>query len=91
MEALAKCYKNVQQGIGIFISNEQRYWKGPESENTGYAQFSLTDNRKLMPNTTLDWNGDLMARQTHPAITLKNEYKIHWQDMALSNHKFFIL
>ncbi len=89
MEKLAISNAKVQQGIAVFVTNDSRYFKGPENPSVDYAEFSIKNERLIK-------EGEKMAFKTKdnskkPFLIISNSYKIYWTKMeSLEGFKFFI-
>lgn len=90
LELYEESFPNVEQGIMLFVTNDNSYLRQPLNMNTGYAQFSIHEQKRVHPNDTLDWNGDLAIAENRPVIQLSRGYQLLWEEMQLENH-FYIL
>lgn len=61
---------NIEQGIMLFVSNDSSYRTAPLNINTGYAQFSIHENKHVIINEVLNWNRPLAISQNRPPINL---------------------
>jgi hypothetical protein len=92
MEKLTVVFDKVSNGIGVFVTNDPAYSRGPETQNVGYANFALTEGRSIGPSACLKWNANILAANKPPEIELTNVYTIKWQEMTnLSNFKLLII
>jgi hypothetical protein len=100
LEIIQKKFKNVQQGIILFVTNDKSYVENPKNDQTGYYQFSIAENKQVFENQTLDWNKDLKIAENRGAITFDNSYTINWNELNCENwektkknikHFYFIL
>ncbi len=91
LELFESNFENVEQGIMIFITNDESYLQPPRNNEVGYAQFSINENRTLDSGRTLDWNGALSISVNRPPISLRNRYFLNWTEMKLKQHKFLLL
>jgi hypothetical protein len=91
LELYESTFQNVEQGIMLFVSNDETYLNPPLNLNAGYAQFSIHEHKLVAPNEILDWNRPLAISQNRPPIQLDREYSISWSPMQLENHFYILL
>lgn len=81
---------NIEQGIMLFVSNDESYRTPPLNLNTGYGQFSIHENKMVANNEILNWNRPLTISHNRPPIQLNREYLISWTSMQIPNHYFIL-
>jgi hypothetical protein len=84
-------FQKVEQGIMLFVTNDETYLQPPLNMNTGYAQFSIHENKTVVERETLDWNRALSISRNRPPIQLNKGYRISWTNMQLENHFYILL
>ena len=91
LELFESNFANVEQGIMLFVTNDETYLQPPLSLNTGYAQFSIHQNRTVLQNQILDWNRTLSISRNRPPIQLDKNYQLSWTQLQLENHFYITL
>ena len=91
LEFYEASFPQVEQGIMLFVTNDETYLHPPLNMNTGYAQFSIHEGKTVAQNETLDWNRALSISRNRPPIQLNNTYHLTWRPMQLQNHFFILL
>ena len=91
LELFEENFENVEQGIMLFVTNDQSYLQPPRNNEVGYAQFSIEQSREVESGTILDWNGALSISVNRPPITLKRDYSLKWNELNLTQHKYLLL
>lgn len=91
LELYEESFPNVEQGVMLFVTNDDSYLRQPLNMNTGYAQFSIHEQKSVHQNEILDWNGALSIAQNRPAIQLNRGYQLFWEQMQLENHFYIVL
>lgn len=91
LELYETCFPQVQQGIMLFVTNDEAYLQPPLNLNAGYAQFSTHEGKLVAHDETLDWNGDLAISRNRPPIQLSRTYCLTWSHMQLQNHFYILL
>jgi hypothetical protein len=71
MENLSINHPNVKKGIGVFLTNDFHYLKGPE-DLISYSNFSLKQGRIIDKGTILKWRG--VNNPQKPNLKIKNRY-----------------
>lgn len=94
-EILKSTFNLKDTGFVLFISNDPSY-KKPPKHGVMYGPFSIHQDRKINPGTTLDWDPTRKSikegRATKfPAISISNSYTINWKKMKVSNHSYILL
>lgn len=99
LEIIKNRFTNVQKGIILFVTNDKSYTEKPKNKNTGYEQFSLAEDKQVLPEQTLEWNKKLKISEHRPQITFKDSYIIKWKELNCNEwnkmdevkHYYFIL
>ena len=91
LELFEESFPQVEQGIMLFITNDETYLQPPLNMDAGYAQFSIHENKTVAQHETLDWNKALSISKNRPPIQLNRGYLASWTEMQLQNHFFMIL
>jgi hypothetical protein len=91
LELYESSFQQVDQGIMLFVTNDETYLQPPLNMNTGYAQFSIHEGKTVMQQETLDWNRALSISRNRPPIQLNRNYHLAWTPMQLENHFCIIL
>lgn len=91
LELYESSFQNVEQGIMLFVSNDETYRSPPLNLNAGYAQFSIHEHKSVAPNEILDWNRPLTISKNRPPIQLTKAYLISSKQMQLNEHYFILL
>lgn len=91
LELFQERFANVEQGIMLFITNDESYCQPPIRVNTGYSQFSIHEGRVVNRGVTLNWNRVLAISANRPPITLYHEYNLTWNNLNLQQHKYLLL
>ena len=91
LELFEEMFEHVEQGIMLFVTNDENYLQKPRNNDVGYAQFSIDENRTVESGQTLDWNGALSISVNRPPITLYNSYILNWQKLNFNQHKYILL
>lgn len=91
LELFEENFENVEQGIMLFVTNDESYLQKPRNNKVGYAQFSIHENTVVESGQTLDWNGDLSISVNRPPIKLNNRYLLNWKKLNLKQHKYLLL
>lgn len=91
LELYEASFPQVQQGIMLFVTNDETYLQPPLNMNTGYAQFSIHEGKTAAQNETLNWNRALSISRNRPPIQLNGNYHLTWRAMQLQNHFFVLL
>ena len=91
LELFEENFENVEQGIMLFLTNDQSYLIAPRNIEVGYAQFSIEQNREIKSATTLNWNGTLSTSVNRPSITVNYNYSLKWKELSLKQHKYLLL
>jgi hypothetical protein len=100
LEVIKERFVNVQNGIILFVTNDESYKRLPLNNNVGYANFSIHEGRNIVAGTVLFWNGELAIAESRPPFILNNNYFINWKELntehwnKLDNsikHFYFIL
>jgi hypothetical protein len=91
IELFQERFPNVEQGIMIFVTNDESYSQPPLRANTGYAQFSIHEGRVVNMSETLNWNRILTISANRPPITLSHAYNLTWNNLNLQQHKYLLL
>jgi hypothetical protein len=91
LELFESTFPNVEQGIMLFVSNDEMYPNPPLNGNAGYAQFSIHHGKSVLTNETLDWNRALEISRNRPRIQLSREYHINWTNLPLPQHHYILL
>lgn len=80
MERFVRDHKNASAAV-IALTNDPKYWNGPNKNDAYYAQFCLRDNRSV--SGALDWDkrtGHGTKKGRDKVIALKYNYRILWKD-----------
>ncbi len=66
-------------GCAIFLTNDERYWLGPEDEDADYYPFRLTDKREV--SGLLVWQGNVERKgpSRQGPIELSRKYRVDWK------------
>ncbi len=91
LELYESSFQSAEQGIMLFVSNDETYRSPPLNLNTGYAQFSIHEHKSVAPNEILDWNRPLAISKIRPPIQLDRGYRVSWSPMQLKNHFYILL
>ena len=91
LEIFENQFQNVEQGIMLFVTNDESYFQPPLKQTTGYAQFSIHNQRVVNEGETLSWNKLLKITSNRPPITLYNSYTLNWNDLNLDQHKYLLI
>lgn len=76
IECLIKRFKNVKNGIVLFVTNDKGYWELPQDGSTpNYANFSMRPGKHGVNKT---WQGNTAMSSSRPSFTVAREYKIKW-------------
>jgi hypothetical protein len=89
MEELSKNFPSkVQRGIGVFVTNDEKYKFGPKN-SAGYANFSIHIDRVVKAGEMLRWQKKSKAKLKN--IKIQNECKISWQDSDINSDFMFCI
>jgi hypothetical protein len=93
MEQLSLGNENiVKRGIGVFVTNDSTYKKGPSNCSVDYAEFSLKQNRIVKSGDNLKWKRRKKHTNKLTKLKMKNESCICWNNMEkLDNYMFCIV
>jgi hypothetical protein len=91
LELYDASFPRVQQGIMLFVTNDETYLQPPLNMNAGYAQFSIHEGKAAAQHETLDWNAPLNIALNRPPIQLNRGYHLSWRPLQLQNHFFVLL
>jgi hypothetical protein len=91
LELYESSFQNVEQGIMLFVTNDETYLQAPLNMNAGYAQYSIHAEKTVTQHETLDWNRALSISRNRPPIQLNKSYHLEWTQMQLQNHFFLLL
>ncbi len=81
IECLIKRFNNVKNGIALFVTNDQGYWKLPKKgTNPNYANFSMKDG---VHNQKKAWQGNTAMSAARPSFNVNKEYELVWKDYDL--------
>ncbi len=69
-------------GYLLLISNLKYFWEGSDKTKTG-KQFDIREGFDLIKGEHR-FEGNFKVAQTHTAVTLENDYKIHYEDYVVN-------
>ncbi len=70
-------------GYFLLISNLKYFWNGSDNTKVG-KQFDIKEGFNL-ENGMHSFDGNYRVAQTHPAISLENDYTIHYGDYLVND------
>lgn len=81
IECLMKRFGNVKNGIALFLTNDQGYWKLPkDGTNPNYANFSMKDGKH---SQVKNWQGNTAMSAARPSFNVNKVYDLEWKDYNL--------
>lgn len=77
IEIIEQLYSGVVGGIALFVTNDEKYWKGHKHEDAGYANFSMAQGNH---GPVMEWTGkcEKENKKKHPKFTLVRDYNVEW-------------
>lgn len=91
LETFETSFKNVQQGIMLFITNDASYTKEPR-ETSSYKDFSLHAH-VVKKGDELKWGEKTQTAVGRPSITVIHKYTITWNNNLgnVPKHKYILI
>lgn len=91
LEIFENQFENVDQGVMLFVSNDESYMQYPRNEYVGYFQFSIHQDKSVVPGELLSWNGDLNVAIGRPPISISRGLVINWVELNLHQHSYILV
>lgn len=94
IEKIKKENENFEEGYAIMLSNDAKYWEGPEKENCIYSDFIIKNGRTILPKKEgLKWD-EKASKKTidgcEMPLKFDDEYKMEWETYGIElNEKQF--
>ena len=87
IECLMKRFRNVKNGIALFLTNDQGYWTLPkDGTNPNYANFSMKDGKHSQKK---NWQGNTAMSAARPSFILDNGHKLKWLPEIEDKQKWY--
>lgn len=94
MEKFCEAHPKAKAGV-LVLTNDQSFWKGPNSEIVSSAEFSIRDGRRV--SGELQWKPNAVVSRVRgydKPIKLLGTYDLFWQDystVSVKNGRFRFL
>lgn len=84
IEVLKERFKNVKNGITLFLTNDPSYLKEPR-DSAAYMAFSMSNGKH---GKEKHWQGESAASKSMPDFEVSKEYIISWEKVILDGVEY---
>lgn len=93
IELLEQTFNNVERGIMLLITNDEKYFNIQANPNINYvsAEFEIYNGRLVQAGSQLNWNGNPKLALGRPQFTVNYDYTINWMPLNLHNHNYILI